>query len=131
MRYTEIDFPYGEKVIKIKVPQQNLQQIIRIPDMSKSISENITIKTALQNPIASKCLSNIVKSNDRIVIVISDITRPVPNYKILPHIFTELKKSSIEYDKITIVVGTGLHRENSKRELEFLVGKEIIKSQSG
>jgi nickel-dependent lactate racemase len=45
-------------------------------------------------------------------VVISDITRPVPNELILRPLLKTLKESGIPRDKIMILNATGLHRPN-------------------
>jgi nickel-dependent lactate racemase len=49
----------------------------------------------------------------------------VPNALILPPILRTLEEAGIPRERITILVGTGLHRPNEGEELVTLVGKEI------
>ncbi|MBR6960923.1 MAG: DUF2088 domain-containing protein, partial [Clostridiales bacterium] len=44
---------------------------------------------SLQEPIGSPRLSEIVKPGEKIVIVTSDVTRPIPSYKVLPPVLDE------------------------------------------
>ena len=66
------------------------------------------------------------KGRDSACIVISDITRPVPNKVILPPILETLEKAGIPRDKITILIATGIHRPNEGKELEEMVGTSIM-----
>ena len=58
-------------------------------------------------------------------VVISDITRPVPNEIILRPLLETLESSGIPRDRILILVATGLHRPNLGDELVEMVGHYI------
>jgi nickel-dependent lactate racemase len=58
-------------------------------------------------------------------VVISDITRPVPNKVILPPLLAALEEAGIPGERITILVATGMHRPNVGEELVSMVGQEI------
>lgn len=81
---------------------------------------------ALNNPVGTKPLAEIAKGRKNACVVISDITRPVPNKIILPPLLKILEESGIARDKITILIATGMHRPNLGDELETLVGKEVM-----
>ena len=83
------------------------------------------VAEALNNPIGTKPLRDIAKGRKNACVVISDITRPVPNKVILPPLLKILEESGIEREQITILIATGMHRPNLGDELERLVGKEI------
>jgi nickel-dependent lactate racemase len=59
-------------------------------------------------------------------VVISDITRPVPNRIILPPMLNILEESGVKKEDITILIATGMHRPNQGKELESMVGREIM-----
>ncbi|HPO17300.1 MAG TPA: nickel-dependent lactate racemase [Candidatus Hydrogenedentes bacterium] len=72
---------------------------------------------ACRNPIASPPLHKIIKPEDRVVIVTSDGTRPVPNYLLIPWILEELPAPP---ENITILIGTGSHRPNTEDEIRAM-----------
>ncbi|QCR15268.1 lactate racemase domain-containing protein, partial [Methanosarcina mazei] len=45
---------------------------------------------ALENPVKSRRLSEIVNPDSKISIIVSDVTRPTPTAKILPPLLEEL-----------------------------------------
>jgi lactate racemase len=81
---------------------------------------------ALRNPIGTEPLHRIAQGRDNACVVISDITRPVPNKVLLPPLLRTLEESGISREKITILIATGMHRPNLGEELEGMVGKEIM-----
>ncbi|MEE4241119.1 MAG: nickel-dependent lactate racemase [Desulfopila sp.] len=81
---------------------------------------------ALRNPIGTEPLHQIAQGRDNACVVISDITRPVPNKVLLPPLLRTLEESGIARDKITILIATGMHRPNLGEELEGMVGRDIM-----
>jgi len=87
-----------------------------------------TVEKALDNPIGTPRLSDLARGKRDACIVISDITRPVPNQLILPPMLRVLEESGIPREKITILISTGMHRPNEGAELESIVGREIMEN---
>lgn len=84
------------------------------------------ISAALNDPIGSPPLAEIAKGRKNACIVISDVTRPVPNHLLLPPMLRTLEESGIATEDITILIATGMHRPNLGRELEAMVGREVL-----
>ena len=80
---------------------------------------------ALQNPINSKRLSEIVKPGKKIAIITSDITRPMPSKIVLPPVIKEIEKAGCSLEDVTIVFGLGSHRKHTEEEKKNLVSEEI------
>jgi nickel-dependent lactate racemase len=77
----------------------------------------------LENPTGSKRLRELARGRNNAVIVVNDITRPTATYKLLPHLIQELKDGGMKEDQIQFLVATGTHRDNTKEELEGMLGK--------
>ena len=58
-----------------------------------AVSEAEEVARALSVPFGTPRLSEIVRSGEKIVIVTSDITRPVPSKIIIPRLLDELGKA--------------------------------------
>lgn len=86
------------------------------------------ILEVLQNPIDSAPLAELAKGKRDACIVISDITRPVPNHQTLPPMCRILEEAGIPRDRITILIATGMHRPNLDDELESMVGEFVMKN---
>ena len=85
--------------------------------------ERSAFLAALRDPVASRPLRELIGADDRVAVVISDITRPLPSDRLLPWMFGEL--SHVAADRFTIIVGTGSHRTNTREELVAMVGSEV------
>ena len=123
----KIDLSYGKKRLTIDVPDKNLVKILRMTEKPViGDPHNVTLEK-LGNPTGSAPLSELAKGKQSACIVISDLTRPVPNPLILPPILEVLNNAGIPDENITILVGTGIHRPNEGDELITLLGPDIPK----
>lgn len=84
------------------------------------------IARALDQPIQSAPLGQLVRPGMQIVIVTSDNTRPCPNKTLLPPLLERLTAAGIDYTDITIVIALGLHRPMTEKELRESVGDEVF-----
>lgn len=125
----EVTLKYGYKGLKINIPEtKNFKGVIYPKEAPVLERVNESIYNALNNPISSKPLKEIAKGRKDACIVISDITRPVPNKIILPPILNTIEEAGIDRKDITILIATGIHRPNEGDELIRLVGEEIAKN---
>ncbi len=85
------------------------------------------IKNSLENPIGAPKLRELVDPHHRVCLLVSDITRPLPSYKVVPLIINELVKSGVKNDNISIVFATGIHRPHTRDEWIKLLGVDIVK----
>lgn len=123
----KIKIPYGETYQQAIIKKKNVLGIIQSKDGVQVSNEKKEVKKALMSPIESSELKSIVKFKDKeVVIVINDITRPTPTKILINAITNELKEVGIDDNNIQLVVATGSHRPNNKRELEMMIGKENV-----
>ncbi|MDD3318042.1 MAG: nickel-dependent lactate racemase [Methanosarcina sp.] len=121
----KIPLAFGNSTIELDIPEKNISSVILPSEPEKKEDSTSLIKKALENPIKSRRLSEIVNSNSRIVIIVSDITRPTPTAKFLPLLLEELYLGGAKDENITIVFALGLHRNQTAEESRKLVGEEI------
>ncbi|HHW06882.1 MAG TPA: nickel-dependent lactate racemase [Clostridia bacterium] len=122
----DISLKYGSSTLTVKLPEENLMGILEPADLPGVPDEPAEIRAALANPIGAEPLSVMAQGKKNVVILVSDITRPSPSYKMLPPIVEELNKAGVQDDQITVVFGLGFHRSHTKEEQERLVGKEMF-----
>ncbi|HEY3361759.1 MAG TPA: nickel-dependent lactate racemase [Methanosarcina sp.] len=120
-----ISLAFGSVTLELEIPEKNLSSIILPSEPETEEQEAFLIKKALKNPIKSKRLSEVVNPDSSIVIIVSDVTRPTPTAKLLPHLLEELYLGGAKDENITIVFALGLHRNQTEEESRKLVGKEI------
>ena len=120
----QMDLFYGEGKLRVNVPERTrLLQMSPVPPVE---NPERAVVNAIREPVDSPPLAELARGKKGACVVISDITRPVPNETILPALLQELEASGLDPEKITILIATGMHRPNEGRELESMVGREIM-----
>lgn len=119
-----VHLPYGEHGIDADVPDG---ATVLLPERFEPIADpDAAVRAAIAAPIGRPPLREMVRAGQRAIIVVSDVTRPVPNQVILPPILETLEAGGIARDDITIVVGTGLHRASRPDEHARFLGETIM-----
>lgn len=118
---------YGTGYVEI-----NTGQIGEFYVLDKAVQEqndvNGIIKSALNNPIGTPPLKDIVRSGDKVCLVISDITRHYQRMDIfLPFIIEELNFAGVEDKDIVILGATGAHEKQTEAEHRILLGEALAK----
>ncbi|MEK7692911.1 MAG: nickel-dependent lactate racemase [Chloroflexota bacterium] len=119
-----VHLPYGEHGIDTEVPDG---ATVLLPEAVEPIADpDAAVRAAIAAPIGRRPLREMVRAGQRAAIVVSDVTRPVPNPVILPPILETLEAGGVRRDDITIVVGTGLHRASRPDEHARFLGEAIL-----
>lgn len=120
----QVHIPYGTGRLPLTLPEQTTVLSPRYP--APLADEHGAFLDALSHPIDSKPLAERVRPQDRIAIVISDITRPTPNERMIPWLLEAL--AHIPRSQFVIINGTGSHRANTREELIGMLGQDIVDS---
>lgn len=121
----EYSLGFGKTNVKINIPDKNLIGVLHANEVEIGLTGADEVKRAMENPIASKRLKDIVKPGEKVAIVTSDITRPMPSSIVLPIVVDELNDAGINDDDIIIVLALGSHRRHTEDEKKYLVGEGI------
>ena len=120
-----LSLPYGSGEMKVEVPTDRLLAVLEPRQDTSAVDEPETLRMALEEPIGTSRLSDLVRGKSRIVLVISDVTRPCPTARILPEVYAELARGGARAEDTTIVFGVGTHRQMTPEEQRRLVGETI------
>lgn len=118
----KVTLAYGKNDLSVNVPDNS--KVIEPTHLEQIENDHEAVLRALRNPSGTKPLREMVKSSDRVVIVISDITRPTPNQKLVPWILEELPHVPLE--NVTIINGLGTHRDQTREEFIEMLGETIV-----
>lgn len=123
----QYDLPYGKTQLQVCVPGDRLlpRQAEPVGDETRAVSD------ALENPIGSAPLREIVRPNERVAIVVNDITRLARTDIILPPIVNTLNAAGIPDQDQFIVFALGTHRRQTDEERRRIVGDEIYSRVRG
>lgn len=122
----EFALGFDKKTMTFEVDQDNLMGVLEPNKINVERSGAEEVKRSLLEPIGSLRLKEIVKAGEKIVIVTSDITRPMPSKIVLPLLLEELHKANIPDSDIKIVFALGSHRKHTEEEKKYLVGEDIF-----
>lgn len=117
------EFGFEKKTQKVDIPSEiKVRELTANKDIEfKSVDADV--KIALENPIGSKRLKEIVNPGEKIAIITSDITRPMPTYSVLPALIEELEAGGVKASDITLVFALGSHRKHTPEEQKHLAGE--------
>jgi len=126
----KITLPYGRSEINHSISDERLNAIL-IPGMHqyqvKEPEEKI-VRDALQNPIGTPRLRDLAKNRNKITIISSDHTRPVPSQLTMPLLLEEIREGNPDAE-ITILIATGFHRAPTREELQAKYGEKIVNEE--
>jgi len=117
--------PCGKRKIELEVPDRVPVQYVEsrkmaiLPDVKKAVEE------ALSHPIGTPRLREMVQPGQKVALVVTDISRKLPEEIILPLLLQELLAGGIAKTDITAVVATGTHRPNTPQELREKFGDVV------
>ncbi|MDR1535077.1 MAG: nickel-dependent lactate racemase [Planctomycetota bacterium] len=116
---------YGKGKLPVRVGDANLAAVL-VPNPAGGTGEpGQLIRDALAQPIGSPRLGEIVGPGERVAVITSDITRPMPSRTVLPFILEELGQAGIRDSDITVVFGLGIHRGHTGEERRRLAGEAV------
>ena len=118
----KVRLAYGKEGLWVELPDDNVtvvepRFVPGLPDETEAIG------SALREPISTPPLRDLVKPDDTVAIVFSDITRPQPRERMLPVLLEEL--SHVPPENIVLINALGTHRPNTEEELIEMLGQEI------
>ncbi len=125
-----MEFPYGKVYNTLDLPRERVQGILRgqIAAYDPGKSQEELVEESLRRPIGSPGLAELSRGKDRVTIIASDHTRPVPSRLLIPPMLREIRRGNPGAE-ITILIATGCHRGTTRRELADKFGPEIVERE--
>jgi nickel-dependent lactate racemase len=118
-----IQIAYGKRGIPLELDPSKADWTILEPAIERALTDPVEeFKKACREPIGTVPLSDIIHQNDRVVIVTADGTRPVPNSVLIPWLLDVLR---VSHDRVTVLIGTGSHRPNTRDEIDAMFGRDL------
>jgi nickel-dependent lactate racemase len=119
---------YGDQVLQFEVPDNTkiYESSYKSPN---DAAEDIVFK-AIQHPINCLPLKKALKKrrSEYVVVVVSDMTRPIPYSKFLNLILHEIESAGVSRNSILILIATGMHRPSNQGERAEMFGSDICKN---
>ena len=120
-------FKYGTGTVDFDYPEEDVLRVIEPAELEKSTqTEEQIIREAIENPIGSPKLEEIVKPGQSVCIVVPDVTRLWARPSVIVHILVEkLEKIGVKDEDILFISGVGTHRLQEEEDFENLIGKDF------
>ena len=122
----KIGFGFDNGIEHVTIPDENLIGVLCVNEFYSPRMDEEEVIWALNHPIGSRRLREIVEPGERIAIISSDITRPMPTYRIMPALLDELYSGGIKSEDITLVLALGTHRGHTQAERKKLIGERAF-----
>jgi nickel-dependent lactate racemase len=120
----QVHLAYGKHGLDVELPSN--ARIVEPRYVPGLPDEPEAIRRALRDPSGVPPLRELVGRGDQVVVVHSDITRPMPNDRVLPVLLTELEGAGVRREDITLLNALGTHRRQTPEELAGMLGQEIV-----
>ncbi|HEY1599175.1 MAG TPA: nickel-dependent lactate racemase [Pirellulales bacterium] len=121
-----VTLEYGKTGLAVELPADRVVRSLGYKNAPPLADPAGELAAKLAAPTGTPPLPELARGRTSACVVISDITRPVPNRLILSQVLPILEAAGIPREKITILVATGLHRPNEGAELVEMVGQDIV-----
>ena len=117
---TETQLAYGRELINFAFEENRYQLLTPADDYAKPLTD-IEIGEALDSPIESAPLEDLLQPDESVLIVVSDSTRATASAQIINLLVRRVIQSGIAPQDISIIFATGIHRPVTPEEkLEIL-----------
>ncbi|MDO5399587.1 MAG: nickel-dependent lactate racemase [Eubacteriales bacterium] len=121
----KLEFGYGPGVQTVELPEKNLMGVLVSNPMDHKRRGAEAVRHALAHPIGAPNLRTLPRPGQKIVIITSDISRPIPSWEVLPPVLAELEAAGCRPADITVVFGLGSHRHHTPEERRHLAGDKV------
>ncbi len=117
---------YGEAPFKMQFPDHWDVAVHRMrggPDIGDA-----GIRRALQEAIGAPPLREFARGRSSAAILIDDLSRPTPAFRLLPYVLEELAAAGIGADAVKIICALAAHRPMTRDDLVKKVGLDIVET---
>ena len=121
---SEIDLGYGDQSIKLTLDDR--LTVLSIDRANEKPLTDIEVGSALDSPIASPPLDELIHPEDSVLLVVSDATRPTGSAQIVNLIVRRLIQSGVAASNLAIIFATGIHRPVTPQEKVELLSQFIV-----
>ena len=123
---------YGDDILIYDFPEET--RIFYAPEPLPPLKdERAAIREAVENPIGSKTLEELVDKDSRVAVCFDDVSVPLPQMKddvrakAAEVVLEKLREIGVKRENITLICATGLHRKCKPEELAHILGKKVYK----
>ncbi|MBI4556216.1 MAG: nickel-dependent lactate racemase [Candidatus Hydrogenedentes bacterium] len=121
-----LTLPYGNGILSAVMDWGRPLGVLDISDVPEIAGRDTAIRNAIERPIGlGSSIYQIVRSGERVAILVSDMFRQTCAHQILLLLLEGLNRSGVPDDQIIIVFATGTHRPPTAAEQSRIVGEGV------
>ncbi len=121
-----LEIGFGTEPQIVEIPEKNIIGILEPNQVDVASTGAEEVLRAIRDPIGTKRLGQIIRPGEKVAIITSDITRPLPSYVIMPVLLDELYAAGVKREDITLVFALGSHRAHTFDEMKKLAGERAM-----
>jgi len=123
-----IEVPWGQhESLALALPGHWPEPIVDRPNLTGVVAEYTeALQAALDAPVSSPRLEQLVEPGGRVAIVVDDPSRWTPVRQALPLILERLLAAGVNRSRISISVGVGRHHAVDQAAMCLRVGEQIV-----
>ena len=121
----DVSFPCGRGTARLSLPEGADLYESRYP--KPGVPSDDLVLRAVREPHGARPLFDALarRRPGDVVLVVSDITRPIPYASFLPRLLAEIEAAGVPRGGILILVATGMHRPSTPAERVEMFGSDV------
>jgi len=121
----QVTFRYGREAVELAVPDS--AEVFESSFPEPAASAAAMVLEAVRRPVAGPSLGQALAARRAgdVVVVVSDITRPIPYATFLPELLAEIEGAGVPRAQILVLVATGMHRPCTAAEHREMLGDRV------
>jgi nickel-dependent lactate racemase len=120
----KVNLAYGKGSLQLNLPDHIHTEVVEPSFVEGLNNQEAAVADALARPIQHQPLKEAVRSDQKVAIIFSDITRATPYHILVPALLKEL--SHLPDEHIIFFCATGTHRPATSGELSTILGAEVV-----
>ena len=125
-KYITVNIPASGRSYSLRIPDNGRVTIAHAPQFRDLPDPHVLIRDALDHPIGSPRIEQMVRPGNRVCIISDDITRPTPVYLVLEELLPRLLEAGIHKEDIFFVMALGSHRQMTREEMAAKLGEKVV-----
>lgn len=124
---THFKLKYGKGYVEFDLPKERVLNVVEGAPYPALDDLNAALIEALDHPVGTPALKEIVKPGESVCVVVSDITRGWIHYeRFLPYLLNYLNAAGIPDKDIFLLIAYGAHRLQTEAESRLEFGDEVV-----
>ncbi len=121
-----VNIPYGSTTQQLSVPEGQVIGTYLPKRMPVAPDPEGLLQRSIQQGLETCAIGDRVRPGARACIIVTDRTRSTPNSLIVPLLLDELNSYGIPDERITILIGLGMHAKDSPEAIVNNLGQAVV-----